>query len=107
MPRLAENFEQVRPRELKNKPWGQGVDAGRQRGGESVRQCLTDWPGRVGDISWLAGCSSNPPRHLGGYFFNPTLLARLAILRLVSTFVTVPVLRYFCFTVSRMASRWS
>ena len=46
---------------------------------------------------------STPP----DYFFIPTLLARLAILRLVVTFVTVPVARYFDRTVSRMASRES
>ena len=46
---------------------------------------------------------STPP----DYFFSPTLLARLAILRLVVTFVTVPVARYFDRTVSRMASRES
>ena len=39
------------------------------------------------------------------HLFNPTLLPRLAILRLVSTLVTVPVLRYFARTVSRMVSR--
>ena len=41
------------------------------------------------------------------YFFNPTLLARFAIFRLVVTLVTVPMARYFDFTVSRIASRWS
>ena len=42
-----------------------------------------------------------------GYAFSPMLLPRLEILRLVSTFVTVPVFRYFARTVSRMVSRRS
>ncbi len=51
--------------------------------------------------------SVQPLRHHGGYyyFFSPMLLLRLATLRLVVTFVTVPMARYFCFTVSRMALR--
>ena len=41
------------------------------------------------------------------HFFNPTLLVRLAIFRLVSTFVTVPLRRYNDFTRSSSASRRS
>lgn len=36
------------------------------------------------------------------FVFNPTLVARFAIFRLVMTFVTVPVLRYFARTALRI-----
>ena len=58
----------------------------------------------TGVIRLVASTATTVRRH---FFFKPTLLPRFEIFRLVVTLVTVPMARYFCFTVSRMASRWS
>ena len=66
------------------------------------------WAGRGRKRGQCPDAPGDDPGHKdnsAGYAFSPMLLPRLAILRLVSTFVTVPVWRYFARTVSRMVSR--